>query len=137
MKRTSLAGLTLFLLTSGAYAADVAPVPVVYDWTGFYLGGNAGAAFNSSKADEQALEGDLPPDLAHELADKVQSSNTVFTGGGELGYNWQVNSFVFGAETDFNWLGFDESSHHKRTLDGFGTFDTNANLKADWFGTVR
>src|SRR3954453_21189623 len=107
MKRLLAAGSTALLTTSGAFAGDLAPAPgPVYDWTGFYLGGNIGAAFNSSSADEQALQADLPSDIAHDLANEVQSSSTVFTGGGELGYNWQIDSFVIGAETDFNFTGF-------------------------------
>jgi len=138
MRRFFLVASTLFLLSSGAYAADMPAEPVaVYDWSGFYLGGNAGAAFNSSSVDEHALQGDIPPNLAHDLADKIDSSQTVFTGGGLLGYNWQMDNLVIGAETDFNFLGFDDSTHRTRRIDGFGTFDTNLSLQADWFGTLR
>ena len=45
-------------------------------------------------------------------------------GGGQLGYNWQSGQFVFGAETD---------------LQGTGADDTFAGYKFSnpWFGTVR
>src|SRR4029078_13731798 len=88
-----------------AIAAEMVPPPAVYDWTGFYVGGNLGAAMNSSTVDQNVNSGDLG-DVGKELKDQIQDSQTVFTGGGELGYNWQFNSWVLGAEADFNFPDF-------------------------------
>lgn len=138
MKKILLAGSMLVFVSPIGYAADLGPAPEpVYDWTGFYFGLNAGAAFNSSSVDENAIEGDLPPDVAHNLAAKIESNETVFTGGGEIGYNWQMNNLVIGAETDFNYLGFDESRHRARAVDGLGEVDSSVGLQTDWYGTVR
>jgi outer membrane immunogenic protein len=50
--------------------------------------------------------------------------------GGQVGYNWQINQIVFGAETDLQWASMSKTS----TV-------TGANLPAkqelDWFGTFR
>src|SRR5436190_20188906 len=76
-----------------AIAAEMVPPPAVYDWTGFYVGGNLGAAINSSTVDQNVNSGDLG-DVGKELKDQIQDSQTVFTGGGELGYNLKFNSCV-------------------------------------------
>ena len=43
IKKALLSGAAIIALTSYANAADIAPAPVM-DWTGFYLGVNAGLA---------------------------------------------------------------------------------------------
>ena len=43
IKKALLSGAAFIALTSYANAADIAPAPVM-DWTGFYLGVNAGLA---------------------------------------------------------------------------------------------
>jgi len=139
MNRTLFATIIVVSASSAAapaIAAEMVPPPVVYDWTGFYVGGNLGAAINSSTVDQNVNSGDLG-DIGKELKDQIQDSQTVFTGGGELGYNWQFNSWVLGAEADFNWTDFNDSSHHHRDIEGLGTVDTDLSLEADWFGTLR
>lgn len=134
MKKILLAGVVLGSASSVAFAADFRPS--VYDWTGFYIVGNLGAAFNSSNVDEDVNSGDLG-DLGKELKDKVQSNETVFTAGGGLGYTWQLDTIVLGAEADINYTGFDDSRHRTRDIAGIGTVETDLGMQADWFGTVR
>jgi outer membrane immunogenic protein len=87
--------------------------------------------------DNNVNSGDLGP-LGKELKDTIQSDQTVFTGGGELGYNWQFNGgWVLGAEADFNFTDFNASRHRTRDLGDFGKVDTDLSLEADWFGTLR
>jgi outer membrane immunogenic protein len=82
-----------------------APVAPTYNWTGFYIGGNAGwvrevASGTSDFVDTGVLIG------ASEVNPQSNSpSNSGFIGGGQLGYNWQVaRQFVLGAEGDWDWL---------------------------------
>jgi len=77
-----------------APAAYVPAVPPVYNWSGFYIGGNAGAAWNrGSVSDSNGVGFTLP------------SNNAVFTGGGQIGGNWQIGSLlVLGVEGQFDWL---------------------------------
>src|SRR5205814_3425975 len=127
-KKYFLAGIVVVSASSGALAGDIAPAPaLVYDWTGFYIGGNLGAAINSSTVDSDVNSGDLG-DLGKQLKDKIQGNQTAFTGGGEIGYNWQINSVVLGLETDFNYLGFNQSSSRTRDIAGIGTVDSNLSL---------
>src|SRR6476646_1822659 len=117
--------LGLLVLAAPAIAAEMVAPPEVYDWTGFYVGGNLGAAINSSNVDNNVNSGDLG-DIGKELKDTIQDSQTVFTGGGELGYNWQFNGgWVLGAEADFNFTDFNASRHRTRDLGDFGKVDTD------------
>ena len=137
IKLLASTSLGLLVLAAPAIAAEMVPPPEVYDWTGFYVGGNLGAAINSSTVDHNVNSGDLG-DIGKELKDTIQDSQTVFTGGGELGYNWQFNGgWVLGAEADFNFTDFNASRHRTRDLGDFGKVDTDLSLKADWFGTLR
>jgi outer membrane immunogenic protein len=127
MKKFLLAGVVIISASTAAMAADLAvPVDPVYDWTGFYLGLNAGVAWNNSDVD---FDGG---GLAVGLVDGIEGDQTEFTGGVEAGYNWQMDSIVFGLEADFNYLGFDESEDFV-----LGAATASVDFKADWFGTVR
>ena len=47
MNKFVFASIIVMSASSAAVAADLGPAPVaVYDWTGFYVGGNLGAAIN-------------------------------------------------------------------------------------------
>uniref|UniRef100_UPI00191D0345 outer membrane protein n=1 Tax=Microvirga zambiensis TaxID=1402137 RepID=UPI00191D0345 len=63
-----------------------------------------------------------------------------FTGGGQIGYNYQIGSFVIGLETDIQWADTDQDETVAFIPAGVpGTFvpgEFRSNL-SDWFGTVR
>jgi outer membrane immunogenic protein len=99
--------------SSAAFAADLpartappAPPPVVaapvFTWTGFYIGLNAGVAIGNSYS-PTFVAGGLFPTPASNLVPGSSAGGTAFTGGLQAGYNWQMNQFVFGLETDINW----------------------------------
>jgi hypothetical protein len=98
MKRVALL-IALNVVGGAAWAADLplkAPAaPASYDWTGFYLGGNLGAANGTASFSDKLT----PPST-------FSSSNTAsFTGGGQLGMNYEFRSgLVVGAEATFDWL---------------------------------
>jgi opacity protein-like surface antigen len=84
-----------------ANAADIArPVPTykapvvapIYNWGGFYLGGNIGWAFGNSSATYN------PTGLTWDLG------KNGFMGGVQAGYNWQAGNVVFGIEGEFDWI---------------------------------
>lgn len=71
-------------------------LPVVYDWTGFYIGGNIGAAW-------QGLSGTNFSDTLGSTF--TAPTNVQFMGGGQASANYQfLNGLVVGAEAMFDWL---------------------------------
>ncbi|WP_295849376.1 outer membrane beta-barrel protein [Tardiphaga sp.] len=143
-----------------AAAADLAArsytkapaMAVVYDWTGFYIGGNAGYSWGRAKSDG-TLTGTQNVSVFRTAGPTLVSSvNSVlaaapligranvngFVGGGQAGYNWQSGRFVYGLEADIQ--GSDEhGSGDICTAAGCpaGTALVTANHKLEWFGTVR
>jgi outer membrane immunogenic protein len=109
LRAATLASATLTLLAI-AHAADLgAPPPLqpaqpvyvapVFTWTGFYVGGNLGVAW--TKGDVTDSVGDIRFNYGQ---------NAVFTGGGQVGANYQINWLVVGVEADFDWLANNQNS---------------------------
>lgn len=110
MNRVIVAVLAWAALSGSAVAADMAP-PVftkapplpaptpVFNWTGCYIGGFAGSVQGNGPATAHDLDSwNLAPDVwSYNMA-----SN--FFGGGTLGCNYQVSSFVFGIEAEGGYL---------------------------------
>jgi outer membrane immunogenic protein len=72
-----------------------------------------------------------------QLATSLPLSSGAFIGGGQLGYNWQINPmWVAGFEADFS--GTDHLSN-KVSLPGSADASRimTANETLDWFGTIR
>ena len=139
MKKFVLAGSALVAalsIASAAQAADVA-VPAAYDWTGFYLGANAGVSWNNSSVNtDYSVDGVKLGDINN----NINGDQAAFTAGGILGYNYQIDQIVLGVEADFNYLGFSENGNRNGTLDHLGTpidLAAKGSVEADWFGTIR
>ncbi|MCK7474709.1 MAG: outer membrane beta-barrel protein [Rhodopseudomonas palustris] len=101
-----------------------------YDWTGFYLGVNAGVGMSRTFTSHNYPAGGT-------LDSTYLQSEGAF--GGQIGYNWQTNAFpvfgpvLFGIEADIQGSG---ASNGDATLNS-GTGLVGYNQKLDWFGTVR
>jgi outer membrane immunogenic protein len=103
MKKLVIAAAALVVGTVSASAADLAarpytkaPVAVaaVYNWTGFYIGGQVGYAWGDNHTTEFVTATGLPTGFN-------QNYNTDgVVGGIHAGYNWQSGQFVFGLEGD-------------------------------------
>jgi len=113
-------------LAARPYAkAPVAPVVAIYNWTGFYIGANGGWASSHKCWDYIGTVG------APVAADPEGCHNASGgTAGGQIGYNWQAGSWVFGLEAQGNWadlsgqnvsLAF-PSWTNRSHIDGFGLF---------------
>ena len=104
-----------------------APQPEeVCNWTGFYIGLNAGAAVYEPRiTDRDYYEGN----------DTRTFEDIAFIGGGQVGYNWQINNLVLGLEVDGSGTNADV-----HVVNDFGggrppfEFD---NAKIDFLGTAR
>src|SRR3954453_17034692 len=129
MRMMAAAGL-VFVATMSVHAEDlspaaselVAPAAFPFTWSGFYAGVNAGAAFNNSsvanKLGGEFVTDPFAADYEAQYPGVLSADDTAFTGGGELGANWQFHMFVLGAEADINYLGLDESQNDVFTLTG-------------------
>src|SRR3984957_14526989 len=96
MKRLLLGTAAVIALAAPAFAADMpartytkAPAytapEVVYNWTGFYIGGHLGGAFAGNNG--------------------LQGSGGRFLGGVQGGFDYQfATNWVIGAEAQYSWL---------------------------------
>ena len=77
-------------------AEPLPPAPVGATWSGFYIGGNLGAAFDPNDLSIK--------DLSEEQDLTLKFSNdTELIGGVHGGYNWQMGTWVVGVEGDFDF----------------------------------
>jgi outer membrane immunogenic protein len=115
-----LAAVMLASASAVAAAADAArgpayrplPVPFVYNWTGFYAGAHAGVGWS---------DGD--------------GGSSGFIGGGQVGYNYQINQWVVGLEADLSGTTIKDSV--SATVVGPGAVLTgNAEASLDWVSTL-
>jgi outer membrane immunogenic protein len=118
----------------------------VFNWSGFYIGVNAGGAWGR----EDHTTGFSPSDLAanagtggNAAAIQAQLSgrsdlNSGFTGGFQAGYNWQMApNWILGLEGDINYVDVSRSTGLVQivTLPP-GTLSTQS-TRVDWLSTIR
>jgi outer membrane immunogenic protein len=138
-KVLGLVGATL-LFAGPALAADLnRPKPVykapplvpVFSWAGWYIGGNAGYGWGESTSHTSNLDGaDILPNL------KPKG----FIGGGQIGYDWQINNWVLGLVADFQGADIKASGANtiSATVNGVTDSVTEAiSQKLDFLGTGR
>jgi outer membrane immunogenic protein len=99
------------LLTTSAFAADLAPrpytkAPVIvdpgYDWTGFYVGANIGYSWGRSSG-TLSFSDTVSGAILNSNATRFDLDGVI--GGGQIGYNWQKSNWVFGLEGDIQGSG--------------------------------
>jgi len=143
MKKQILIAPATLLVVGHAFAADLPPPPgppptapatyvpgppvLPYNWSGIYLGINGGYGFSNNGWNDAA-------------GGSASFTGQGFLGGGTIGGNYQVGTFVFGVEGDGDWTNL------KGNLVGCGAVGapviaTNPNLncqsQSDWLATAR
>ncbi|MDB5582777.1 MAG: hypothetical protein JWR80_7953 [Bradyrhizobium sp.] len=115
------------IMTAGAAdmplkARPMAAPPPAFSWTGFYVGANVGGAWtpNNGSSDFAPLfppfivlapQAAIPTLIPGQLASLTGGGNqSGVIGGGQIGYNWQVQQFVLGVEADIVGTGLKGSS---------------------------
>jgi outer membrane immunogenic protein len=174
MKTKLIALLTGVISLGGigaASAADMAvkappPPPVeVWNWTGFYIGLNAGGSWTDNRRDYfLGLPAGSPATISancgspagvaplviaagtnlFDLSASCGSASS-FIGGGQIGYNWQAGAWVFGLEADGAWQSLIERSFVRFASNGapgspFGSVATDTAFfksEATGLGTFR
>jgi len=118
LKATGFVSLLLGT-TLAANAADLPPAPPMaprapvayipaapmFSWTGFYIGGNVGGGWS---------RGNVVDSLFGVNFNNGNSAS--FLGGGQVGGNYQIGSFVVGAEADFDWFANNNNSGNGTTV---------------------
>ena len=156
------------LFAGSAMAADlpargpaIAPAPVyvapIFTWSGFYVGLNAGVAWGS---DRDRLRAEALPGAFDEERAFVDDFNTdtrlvrddggdtSFTGGAQVGFNWQFGAMVVGIEGDINFKGRSDARNFDALdvgyrADEFGVIDPGYDVavrsgrSSNWFATIR
>ena len=146
MKRNliGIAAVTSLFATS-AFAADLPMQPYtkapmylesVFNWTGFYVGGNVGYSLGRS-SNSETISNSLTGAVVANGASRDNVNGVI--GGGQLGYNWRISNWVAGFEGDFQ--GSRERGFTMLVCPGCGNgpSDITSTLtqKLAWFGTVR
>ncbi|HWM46876.1 MAG TPA: outer membrane beta-barrel protein [Xanthobacteraceae bacterium] len=97
LRALALAGAVC--LAGAGHAADLirpAPLPPpvpIWTWTGFYAGVHGGGAWGDGHINDSAGKFDMSGGFA----------------GGQIGYNYQMGSFLLGAEVDSAWASIGRS----------------------------
>ena len=133
MKKVLLSTVALIAFAAPAAAADLAarpyvkappaPIAVVYDWSGFYIGANGGWGSSRKCWDFTTPAGTFV------VAEGCHDA-TGGTAGGQIGYRWQTGTWVFGLEAQGNWADFqgsnvsliDPTLRNQSRIDAFGLF---------------
>jgi outer membrane immunogenic protein len=154
LRRILLASAGAMALSGAAFAAEPAPAPPPPQWSGFYVGGNAGGTWsnNNSVATVTGNGASFPGFDPLGIATARLATTSVpvkidgFIGGGQWGDNYQfANRWVGGFESDFQGI---TGGNHTTTLFSQATadvagvgFSTNQNLTAskslNWLATDR
>lgn len=143
-------------LSASAAAADLAvpittmppnPFPPVFTWTGPYAGVNLGYAAGRphTRVSWAGWPDTVTPNavfLNESGLRATKKHKSSFTGGGQLGYNYQWGSMILGLEADLNSIGHRRSvattASYQDAASGQST-DTAARggQALHWFATVR
>ena len=89
-------------MAAPASAADMAvkapppaPLPIIYNWSGFYIGANGGWGQSRNCWDFLDVAG-----VAFASGCRERSGGLI---GGQIGYRWQASQWVFGLEAQGDW----------------------------------
>jgi outer membrane immunogenic protein len=122
---------------------------VAYGWTGWYVGGNAGYSWGKVDGDfndlgfPDILNGGFGTLLPSSFPTSIKPNG--FIGGGQIGYNWQLDKWVLSLETDFQGsaerkgISFDNfySCESELSIAGTCRLAQTRDAKILWFGTAR
>jgi outer membrane immunogenic protein len=130
MKKFLLGTLGFVAMAAPALAADLpvkappAPVIPMYNWSGFYIGGNGGWGQSDNCWDVVLAVGAVLTNGCHDHSGGIV--------GGQIGYRWQLpdNHFVIGVEAQGDWANlnssrvsaFDPTLTLGSKVDGLGLF---------------
>ncbi len=157
LKSILLASACAVALPALASAADLplrsappafVPPPPVFTWTGFYIGVNAGYDFSNDSRYRNFGGTNVNNGIGGARPASIGISDDGFTGGGQIGYNYQFGgfgsgaaglgaaSFVLGLEADAAYTDIDKRVNVTNTVGG-NTYLNSFRTSLDYLGTVR
>lgn len=119
------------------------PPPPPATWTGLYVGLNAGWGSQNSNGSSLCLDdAGIPNGATCHIFPNIDVNGGGFIGGGQIGYNWQVDHIVVGVETDFQGTTIAGSNSVTGPVSFPGGGSTvqgtiSASQRLDWLGTAR
>jgi outer membrane immunogenic protein len=141
MRRFLGAALALSTIAAAAPAgaADMAvppyqpalPVPVVWSWTGAYIGIHGGGAWGTKDWNLTSAQILGPPVLFSSTGSHKVNG---FIGGGQYGANYQIGGLVVGVEAQFSWGNVKGRGDCFPEL--FPGLANNCESNAKWLGTL-
>ena len=152
MRRLFLLGMSMFaavMLGGAAQAADMPlkapppPPPVMYNWTGFYIGGHIGGAWADRNGHDNFDVVDrcvvIDAEFCFESNNGFGRNRGSFIGGGQVGFNYQVNQWVWGVEGQISGV----SGNNNDDACGFFRFDDgtrdhlfNCRNRSGWIASI-
>ena len=139
---SAIIGMSLPVIGAAAGEAPTAPThPAAFSWAGFYIGANIGAGVPLHASERfQAVSGFTSS--AFDLYPSGRERSGI-TFGAQVGHNWQFGNWVFGFETDLNFL--DGRRGPSGTLVapavywplGVGSYTLTADPSGTYFGSFR
>ncbi len=144
-KVLGVVGATL-LLAGPTFAADLLKAPAmplgpIYNWTGFYIGGNVGGVEQSDSGTSNFFSANSPAIQTNNPQSNSLTSTSII-GGVQAGYNWQINQWVIGVEGDWDWTKTKASFCRQTDVfslpcsdNGFGFLTIGSGT--DWIATAR
>jgi outer membrane immunogenic protein len=147
MKKLLIAAAVMAVGATSANAADIASAiyskAPAFNWTGFYVGGHAGAIWSNNPSFGVSTPGGggvlfTPADAALIGANGSGrfGRQTTFTGGVQAGYNYKVDRTVLGFEVDEGRWSLNRSTT-SIVLTGGGLETVNTSLASDILITFR
>ena len=120
--------------------APAVAVTPAYNWTGFYVGANFGYGWGTLSSENGSTTYNIPGFGIVVASNRSDSENpTGIIGGGQIGYNWQIDKLVLGLEADLDGSGQTVSNSVTIANCTFaaGSCTVSGTVKIDWFATVR
>lgn len=142
-----IVGLTAIQASAADLPVKAMPLKVIheplYNWTGFYAGISAGVNWGGESTVDPNVGG-VPGPNASQIQSAVRRASfdahdTSAIVGGQIGYNYQIRSWVTGIEADFSWTDLDRTTTAVTTTTGGATHTLTSSLERElqYFGTLR
>ena len=124
LRHVVVAGAILAASAAAGSAADVEAL-APYDWSGAYVGAHAG--YGSANVDYDFNDDDL---FGNDAGSTNSENLDGFVGGGQIGYDWQIDNFVLGLEGYVTW------SDLKSSTGGNDLGEVSFHTNVDWVAAL-